>query len=209
MTIIYLYGPDGSGKTTLAGALACDLKKHGFRVKRSWMRGSHTFISILSRFLSRFNSFKSECNTYYGIKVPKRMVKLWYFLEYISSMPVILLKFVVPSFLGYVIIADRYVVDLAVWVTLITGDDSFLGTIFAKHLVSLALRSRFRFFIVADLDELAKRSGEKTTKLSKQLKLYRSVDLKAYVIDTTENSPQESLREILEVLERSGMCKKT
>jgi hypothetical protein len=124
-------------------------------------------------------------------------------------MPVILLKFVVPSFLGYVIIADRYVVDLAVWVTLITGDDSFLGTIFAKHLVSLALRSRFRFFIVADLDELAKRSGEKTTKLSKQLKLYRSVDLKAYVIDTTENSPQESLREILEVLERSGMCKKT
>jgi len=204
MPIIYLFGADGSGKTTLAKLLACNLRRQGFRVRRSWMRGSHTFISILSRFLSRFNSFKGEFNPYYGIKVSKRMVRLWYFLEYVSSLPIILLRFVLPSFFGYVIIADRYVVDLVVWVALITNDDSFLRTVFAKHLVSLALRSKFRFFIVADLEELAERSGEKTAKLRRQLDLYRSFDLKAYVINTTGKSPQDSLREILGVLEGSG-----
>lgn len=203
MTIIYLYGADGSGKTTIAELLTRYLKKHGFKAKRSWMRGSHTLVSILSQFLFRFNTFKNKHNPYYGIRVPKQMIKLWFFLEYISSIPVIFIKFIVPSFFGYIIIADRYTADLIVWVALLTEDNSFLRTIFAKHLISLAMRSEFKFFVTADLNELVKRSGEKITKLSRQLDLYRSFDLKAFVIDTTKKGPQASLREILDILKRS------
>ena len=206
MPIIYLFGTDGSGKSTLARLLACRLKRQGIRTKHSWMRGSHTFVSVLSRFLSRFDSFKNGPNPYYEIKIPKRLVKLWYFLEYVSSLPTILLKFVFPSFFGWLVIADRYVIDLVVWVALITNDDSFLRTVFAKHLVSLALRSKCRFFIVADLKELARRSGENATWLSRQLCLYESLGLQAYTINTTEKDPEGSLEEILNILKRCSEC---
>lgn len=201
LPIICLFGPDGSGKTTLARLLVYELRRRGFRVRYSWMRGSHTFVSLLSRFLSRFSCFRGGFNPYYGVNVPKRMIRLWWFLEYAGALPIILLRFVLPSFLGYVIIADRYVLDLVVWIALITNDNSFHTSVFARHLVLLALRSRFRFFIVADLKELVKRSGDKTTILRRLLDLYRSLDINAHVINTTGKSPEESFKEILSVLE--------
>jgi thymidylate kinase len=204
MPIIYLFGPDGSGKSTLSRLLVSDFRKQGFRAKSSWMRGSHTFISVLSRFLSRFDNFRNGLNPYYGIRIPRSLIMLWYFLEYVSSLPAILLKFVLPSFLGSVVIADRYVLDLVVWVVLITDDDSFLGTVFARHLALLALRTEFRFFVVADLETLAARSGEEPVWLNGQLHLYKSLGIEAYTIDTTRKNPEESLKEIMGTLKRNN-----
>ena len=38
MPLICLFGPGGSGKTTLAKVLARELEDHGFNVRVSWMR---------------------------------------------------------------------------------------------------------------------------------------------------------------------------
>jgi len=38
MVIIYFFGPDGSGKTTLANALAEKVHEKGYKVKLSLMR---------------------------------------------------------------------------------------------------------------------------------------------------------------------------
>jgi len=67
MPLICLFGSDGSGKTTLAKALARELEDHGFNVRISWMRGTHTLASPLARFLSRFTLFRESDNPYYGI----------------------------------------------------------------------------------------------------------------------------------------------
>ncbi|MEM1674070.1 MAG: hypothetical protein QXI56_04240 [Candidatus Bathyarchaeia archaeon] len=39
MPIICFFGPDASGKTTLARELACKLSNEGHKVRLSWMRG--------------------------------------------------------------------------------------------------------------------------------------------------------------------------
>jgi len=92
MTLIYFFGPDGSGKTTVAKALARELESHSFNVKISWMRGTHTLASLLARFLSKFTIFRGPDNPYYGISVPCGMRRLWQLLEFISVLPVLLFR---------------------------------------------------------------------------------------------------------------------
>jgi len=204
MYIIYFFGPDGSGKTTQAMFLSNRLRKNGLKTKVSWMRGSHTFVSILLRFLSRFDSYKGSVNPYYSVSMPKNMARLCWFLEYISAIPVILLRFVLPSFFGYVVIADRYVLDLLVWISLVTGDLSFCRSFLARHLISLALRAKVKFFVVADLKDLARRSGEEISLLRDQLDLYNSLKVDANVLDTTDKSPNITFQEVLDTLDNKG-----
>jgi len=99
------------------------------------------------------------------------------------------------------VVADRYVLDLVVWVNLITSDNNvFLRSLFGRHLISLALRCKHRFFIVADLRDLIERGGGETAMLRILLHLYRSLNIDSYTIDTTRKSPEESFKEILGVL---------
>ena len=170
------------------------------------MRGSHTLVSILFRFLSKFDSYSGNVNPYYNVTLPKRMARLCWLLEYISALPVILLRFVLPSLFGYVVIADRYVLDLVVWVSLITGEPSFCRSFLARHLISLAGNTKVKFFVVADLRELAQRSGEDISVLRNQLDLYNSLRDGANVLDTTNKSPKKTFQEVLDTLDNKGFC---
>jgi len=202
--LICFFGPDGSGKTTLSRDVARRLIAKGFRIKRGWMRGSHTIVSFLSRLLSRFTIFRGGFNPYYGVAVPGSMARLWSVLEYLGALPVILLRFILPCLLGYVVVADRYVLDLMVWITLVTGDEGFLKSILARHLLLLASRAGPVFFVTASPEELAGRRGGELNVLERQNRLYETIRRRAYIIDTTGRTPSESLEEVLEVLENHG-----
>ena len=133
MAIFYFFGPDGAGKTTLIKNLAKHLNKN-HKTKLSWMRGSHTIASFLAKILSRYEFFKGSENPYYNISIPLKLKNLWQFLEFVSALPVIIIRFVLPSLMGYWIIADRYSLDLAVWISMTTRDSSFLNKFQAKIL---------------------------------------------------------------------------
>lgn len=201
MPIIYFFGPDGSGKTTLCSDLAGELAVKGLRVKRSWMRGSHTLMSFLSRFLSGFSVFKGQFNPYYGVNVTGAIARIWSILEYLAALPIILTRFILPNLLGYTVVADRYVTDLVVWIALVTRDDRFLRSILAKHLLFLGSRGGPAFLVTAEDDALVRRGGGKLNVLRRQKRLYKAVRGGAYLIDTTGKRPCESLGEVLQVLE--------
>jgi thymidylate kinase len=205
MALICLFGPDGSGKTTMATALARKLENHNLKVKISWMRGTHTLASVLARLFSRFAAFKGSDNPYYGISIPSGMKRLWQLLEFTSVLPVLLVKFILPSILGYTVIAERYIPDFLAWISTTTRDENYLERLEARFMLALSAKANVRIYVTASEAELIKRrSGEVGEKfLSRQLKLYNRLAkiVKAYKIDTTDRSIKETLNELLNLIQ--------
>jgi thymidylate kinase len=207
MPLICFFGPDGSGKTTMAKALARKLEDYCFNVRISWMRGTHTLASLLARFLSRFATFRGSDNPYYGVSILNSAKRVWQLIEFISVLPILLTRFMLPSLLGYTVIAERYVPDFLVWVSLTTRDECYLGRLEARFMLALSMKADARVYVTASEVELARRrSGEVDQKfLSRQIKLYDRLAklIKAYKIDTTGRSVEETLDSLLSLVQLS------
>jgi len=204
MPIICLFGPDGSGKSTLAQILAKRLNNNDFRVKLSWMRGTHTLASLTAQLLSKFPAFKGSDNPYYKMTIPRNLKRLWQFIEFASSLPIILFKFILPSTLDSWVIAERYAPDFVAWVSLTTSDQDYLESVEAKFMLALSSRANAKIYVTASLGELLKRrEGVNPAYMGDQLKLYDKIALaiSAKRLDTTRESVNKSLEEILVLLD--------
>lgn len=207
MPIICFFGPDGSGKTTLAKELAKNLNNRGLRVKFSWMRGTHTLTSLLAEILSNFTTFRGPDNPYYGITIPRSLKRLWQLLEFASVIPIILLKFILPSALASSVIAERYAPDFIAWVSITTSDQRYPDSIEAKFLLTLSSKAHAKIYVTATPKELSRRRKEINLNLSAQLDLYSRIAtaLHAYRLDTTNKSVNESLEDVLSLLKTRQM----
>jgi thymidylate kinase len=205
--MIIFFGPDGSGKSTLARKLREVLLGRGFRVKVCWMRGTHTLASLLARILVRFKVFSGSDNPYYGMTVPLSFRRIWQLVEFTSVLPIVLFRFILPRILGFWVVADRYVPDFIVWVSLITVDRDYLKSFEAKFLLALAFKTYAKVYVTANLEELSKRSGASLNFLGDQLKLYDRIAsaVSVYKLDTTAKRVDESLMELLNILEAHGV----
>lgn len=203
MTLICFFGPDGSGKSALSKALAKKLDSGNFRVKLSWMRGTHTVASVIARLLSKFAAFQGSDNPYYEITILRNCRRLWQSIEFASALPVILLKFIVPSALGFCILAERYVPDFIVWVSLTTSDQGYMKSIESRFLLALSSKAHTKIYVTASLEELTRRRKEVDRDFIRgQLKLYDEIALaiSAQKLDTSNKSVNDSLKDILSLL---------
>ena len=200
--VIFFFGADGSGKTTLVNLLSNSFISHRFRVV--WFRGSHTFASILARILSKFRLFSGNDNPYYNISIPGNIRGLWRFIEFASFLPILLFRLVIPSMLGVRLICERSIPDFVAWVILTLNDPSFLNSIMGKFLLALSINVPYRFYITASYRVLlARRPDMDEYLIRKQLviydKLYRLIG--AIKIDTSDKNVEESVRETLSHLD--------
>ncbi len=203
MPIICFFGADGSGKSTIAKALVKRLSEGGFEVKLSWMRGTHTLASLLAKLLSKSTTFSGSDNPYYGTTIPTNLKRLWQLVEFASILPIILFKFILPSTLGYWVIAERYAPDFITWVSLTTDDQRYPESIEAKFLLALSSKAHAKIYVTATLKELSKRRKRTNPNfVSNQLKLYDRIAsaIHAHRLDTTNKNVNKSLEEILSVM---------
>ena len=149
MPIICFFGPDASGKSTLAHALIEELKQKGLKVKLSWMKGTHTLASILARLLSKLPTFRGLDNPYYGISIPSCMRRLWQLIEFMSVLPILFFRFILPSLLGYTVIAERFAPYFLVWVSLTTGDTNYLRSLEAGFVLALSMKADVKVYVTA------------------------------------------------------------
>jgi membrane-associated phospholipid phosphatase len=169
------------------------------------MRGTHTLASIIARLIARFSAFRGQDNPYYRVSIPSGLRRLWQLLEFTSVLPILLIKFILPSILGYTVIAERYIPDFLAWVSTTTGDEDYFERFEARFMLALSAKANIRIYVTASETELIKRRGGEVGQkfLSRQLKLYDGLakTVKAYKIDTTDRSIKETLNELLSLIQ--------
>jgi len=203
MPLVCLFGPDGSGKSSIARALVRVLRARGTRVRLSWMRGTHTFASLLARVLGHFSVFKGEDNPNYMITIPSKMRHLWQLIEVASVLPVLVARYSLPSLIGCTVIGERYIPDFVAWVTLTTRDSHYPKSFSARFLLALSLKSQSRTYVTAAHWRLLERRRDSNSAfLLRQLQLYGKLAkaINAETLDTTYRTTEDSTQLLLKFI---------
>jgi hypothetical protein len=111
-----------------------------------------------------------------------------------------------PSFLGYTVIAERYIPDFLVWVVITTDDPSYLSSISARFLLALALRAKVKIYVKADFQKLIERRKDMDPSfIMKQLIFYEKLakSIGSFTLDTTDKSVDESMNILLAFLDKN------
>ncbi|MEM1510018.1 MAG: hypothetical protein QW096_09165 [Thermofilaceae archaeon] len=201
ITSIYLFGPDGSGKTTLIRLFRNYMYVQGVYVYTSWFRGTHLLASLLARFLSSFRLFKGLDNPYYKISIPSQLRNLWVFIEFVSFIPHYLLRKLIS--LIVFVLGDRGTIDFIVWIMLTLNYYYFPRTLIGEFLLRLASKDK-AIYVTAEPSTLLKRVIDTPTLFLLREIVYYRVLAKYYaecLVDTTLKKPSESLHELLKCLQ--------
>lgn len=194
--IVVLSGADGSGKTTVLRMLSPYLSRRT-SVSTSWLRGSHLHVSLLYRLLSRFAVFKGLDNPYYKTHTPPPLRRVFSILEFAGVLPFLLSRRLLSLFYR-VVLCDRGVLDFIVWVVATLRYPEFLGTIYGRFLLRLAVGEK-PIYLYADLETLARRADVPRSFLARELAVYNT--LAKYVsncrVDTGLQGPREVLKGVL------------
>lgn len=200
---IIFFGSDGTGKTTQAGFVIDELQRRKLNVKRAWIRGRHLFAFLISQVLLKLGYSKTIIQT--GApggkildtrKLPGK--RFWSLVEFSSVVPLALLRVYIPLLLGYSVVAERYIIDTAVY------NSYFLGADFDAYVrILLSMIPKNSLLVHLDAkkeDVLARRKGDILSEdfIEYQLMQYRKIAsrLNALSIDTSSND-MSSVREMI------------
>ncbi len=201
--IIYLYGPDGSGKTTLSRLLANELVSRGFSVRLFWMRGTHTLASVLARILRRFSSFRGFENPFYSIRIPDSLRPLWTYIELVSIAPIVA-KYLIASSMS-IVVSDRFLPDLVVWISITSRNPSFISSPLARFLLRVSREVGCGIYVTASIDSLYSRRSDMPCRfIGVEKRIYDEIAkyLSTPTIDTSSMSIDESFNELLKHVKR-------
>ena len=187
-TVIF-FGPDGSGKTTQADLLVEYLKKHG-KARKVWFRSLHTLAFLLSWLFAKLLKIGiTEFRMRYRDK--GWFKRVWLPIEFISILPLIIIKSYIPSKLGYSIVAERFIIDWIVMMAYLFSDTSILDSKYAKFLLRFIPNDAILIYIDADYNTIISRRKDDVDPLefiNKQRELYNifAKRFNAHVIDTSK-----------------------
>jgi thymidylate kinase len=127
LQLIYLFGADGTGKTTHADLLALYLAGMGVRVHRATVKQHHTLAYLLLKALET-GAVRDSGVKYNGFEptLRKKIKTPWKILELLSLFPAMTYRVLIPLLLGRTVICDRYAIDSLVTLSHFLGDTRLL-----------------------------------------------------------------------------------
>jgi len=114
---IMFFGPEGVGKSTQAKLLIRWLRTRGVRTRNVWVRSNQLFSYILSELIIKLGRYTYEIFPngarlkQLDVNFVRRLKLLWLSTVVLSVLVKALLTAVIPYHLGYVIVAERYLLD--------------------------------------------------------------------------------------------------
>ena len=165
LILVALYGPDGVGKSSQIDIISDNLVKDGCKVKKIWIRAPHTLAFLIATVLVKFGFSVDDVNSFGRVKklpnVGSNFIvkNIWAFIEFISVLPLILFKVVIPVKLGSTIVADRYLLDTIVSIAYYIKDIDFVDGTIARILMWFIPRNSVLIHLDADYDTLLARRG--------------------------------------------------
>ena len=168
--------------------------KKGYRVKKCWLRARHSLSYLVSQILLKLGYLEVVRQGTREVLDSRRLPgkRLWSFLEFISVLPWILTRMNLPLLLGYVVIADRYVVDTAVYNRYYIGEEF---RIYERMLLRMKPKNALLIHLDADKDNLMERRRGDWPEdfIDYELGKYRTLasELQAISINTSHRDMEE------------------
>lgn len=192
---IIFFGPDGSGKTTQANLLIGEMRRRGIKTRRLWLRSLHTLAFVISGLAMRLQKLNNPYEFRQRYAHRKLFRTVWFMIEFISILPLVVLRFYIPLRRGENIVAERYVIDWIVSLAYVSRNDSLVDTHFAKVALKFIPKDSILIYIDATFDAISSR-GRKEDSLEFiefQRAIYARIaeSHNALVIDTSDKSIQE------------------
>lgn len=212
LKLVGFFGPDGVGKSTQVDIIYSNLYEKKYPVKKVWIRGPHTLSYLLSVILLKMGFSRIEKNPYGREKKylnlgQNSLVKnIWAVIEFISVLPLIIFKVLLPIKFGAIIIADRYVLDSIVSIAHNVNDLKFAQSRISKLLFRFIPDESLFFHLDTDYTTLCERRGrlvEPESFIEFQKECYKQLDkrIQSYYIETSQNGIEkisENIRKIIE-----------
>jgi len=209
-SVIIFFGPDGAGKTTQAKLLMKYLKAHGYRPWWTWIRGRHSLAFVLANLFTKIGYYQTveaapgKKHKIFDPRLLPNLRSLWGIIEFVSVLPWIFLRVYGPKFLGYTIVAERYVVDTVAYLGYWLGQD-FLESFIAKALLRFIPKGSLMIHLYGETDTLLKRIFDDDVTLDFiefQQRVYPMLarSLGAVSINTSKLDVNATFKQILEVL---------
>jgi len=211
MLLIILFGPDGSGKTTLAKDLIFELKKLNYNVVYVRMKSHHLVMYLVLRLLQKLKyipEIGSPRVIDYGLRMIFRKSRVYLLLEF-SSIVLWYLLFVKPHLLrNNIIVADRFSPDSIVSLYTVSR---ILPRIYKKVLLNLCQGSIAIYLRAEPYILLSRKVGENLSEMYLRYLLVLYDDIAREValvtkglltIDTTRLPKNQSARVIIEFVKR-------
>ncbi len=224
--MIAFFGADGAGKSTQAELVVKYLVSRRVRVKKAWIRSTHTVAFLLWKLFMIFNLRRDReakipkmpklampyvGDDLYGVVSPISMQPpvlvgrvsrfIWSAIEVISILPVILLRVYLPLLLGYVVVAERYVLDSIATISYFVDDEEFSEGRLGRLLLTLIPRCTVFVFIDADYGTIVSRRGRLAgpsgyTEFHRRIYAKLALKVGAIKIDTSKMSVDETFEKI-------------
>lgn len=153
--MVYIYGPDGAGKTTHARIAFHTLKKLGVPVVYCNLKFHHMLSYPVLRLLLR-----PGCSEWYrGFPEPIRgkLRTPLTLLESLSILVAIFFRVVVFWIFGYVLVCERYVIDSLVTLSAFLGNKNILKGWFARAILRTIPQSSLLVQVDATINTLLER----------------------------------------------------
>lgn len=199
---IIFFGPDGSGKTTQADMLIQELRRNDIRTKKLWLRSLHTLAFIISKIAMHALGLKTVYEFREKYSHHRAFRTIWYAIEFVSILPLVMFRLRLPLIRGYTIVAERYVIDWIVSLSYVSRNESLLDSQLAKMALGLLPRDSLIIYIDASYEAILSRGRNEDSFefIEFQRRFYAQMarTLNTIVIDTSDKSLQEVHKLILQ-----------